>query len=116
MKNDVTLLNTVDRLKEASRDNDAPVWRDLAKRLTGPTRNRTEVNVSTINRHCSDGDVVAVPGKVLGAGTLDASVTVGAFDFSGGALDRIAAAGGRALSLEELVDETPSGSDVRIME
>lgn len=116
MKSNVTLLDTVDRLKAAARENDAPVWRDIAKRLTRPTRITAEVNVSTINRTCTDGETVAVPGKVLGAGNLQKAVTVGAFNFSRGAIRRIESAGGRAISLDELVDEQPSGSEVRVLE
>ncbi len=59
---------------------------------------------------------MAVPGKVLGAGAMSKPVTVGAFAFSGGAVKRIEDAGGRVLSLGELVEENPSGSEVRILE
>jgi len=116
MKSNTTLLRTIDDMVKAARDNDAEIWRDLADRLSSPTRERAEVNVSTIERHCADGDVVAVPGKVLGAGRLTKDVTVGAFGFSSGAERRIEDAGGRVLSLDELLDERPSGSEVRIME
>ncbi|MBS1263521.1 MAG: 50S ribosomal protein L18e [Methanonatronarchaeales archaeon] len=116
MKSDVTLLRTADRLVKAARENDAPVWRDLAGRLTGPTRRSAEVNVSLIDRACSEDETVAVPGKVLGAGRLSKPVTVGAFAFSEGAVRRIEDAGGRALKLEELVEESPAGSGVRLLE
>lgn len=116
MKEDVTLLRTIDRLVEASRDNDAPVWRDLAERLRGPTRQRAEVNVSSIERNADEGDTVVVPGKVLGSGRLTKPVTVAAFDFSKGAVERIEASGGRSVPVEVLLEEEPKGSGVRIFE
>ncbi|RMF89481.1 MAG: 50S ribosomal protein L18e, partial [Methanobacteriota archaeon] len=60
------------------------------------------------------GDVVAVPGKVLGSGTIAHPLTVAACSFTASAREKITAAGGRCLSIEELVKENPKGSGVRI--
>ena len=39
--------------------------------------------------HASDGDVIVVPGKVLGTGDLNRKVTVAAFSFSKSAVEKI---------------------------
>ncbi len=62
------LLELVDELLRSSREEEAGIWRDLAGRLSKASQLRAEVNVSEIARHTKDKDVVAVPGKILGAG------------------------------------------------
>ncbi|HDM23801.1 MAG TPA: 50S ribosomal protein L18e [Candidatus Bathyarchaeota archaeon] len=92
-----------------------PIWRAVAEQLAKPRRLRAEVNISKINRYTSEGDTVVVPGKVLGCGELDHPVTVAAFAFSKNALEKIKAAGGRAVTIWQLVEENPKGSNVKIM-
>ena len=56
-----------------------------------------------------------VPGKVLGSGEISGGQTVAAFSFSDVAKTKIAASGGRTLSIRELMDENPKGKGVRIL-
>ncbi|AEF96407.1 50S ribosomal protein L18e [Methanotorris igneus] len=109
------LVALIQKLKEEAYKNNAKIWKDIARRLAKPARNRAEVNVSKINRYTKEGDVVVVPGKVLGAGTINHKVTVAAFAFSKTAKQIIEAAGGRCITIEELVKENPKGSNVKIM-
>jgi len=94
----------------------ARIWRDVAERLERPRSRRAEVNVGRINRYTQPGDVVLVPGKVLGAGVIDHPVCVAAFAFSEMARRKIEAVGGECISIRELVERNPKGSGVRIME
>jgi len=73
------------------------------------------VNISKIARYTEKNDTVVVPGKVLAAGELTEPVTVAALGFSSRAKEKIEEAKGRALSIDELVEENPSGSGVRIL-
>jgi large subunit ribosomal protein L18e len=59
---------------------------------------------------------VVVPGKVLGAGSLEHSVSVAAFSFSDQAKVKISKAKGKCLSILDLLESNPKGSDVRILE
>lgn len=90
------------------------LWRDLAARLSKPRRIHHSVNVSRINRATRAGDVIVVPGKVLGAGMIDHSVEVAALAFSKEAERKIVEAGGKCLSLLELADKNPDGGGIRI--
>lgn len=110
-----TLRRLIAELEDLSRKNDSRIWRDLAMRLEGPSRNRAEVNVSRIARHARAGDTIAVPGKLLGAGTIDVAVTVGALNVSQKARAKIERAGGKAVGLLELARDVPNGQNVRIM-
>ncbi len=109
------ILDLVSGLKKQSREKEVPLWRDIAIRLLRPTRQYTEVNLSRLNRYTKDKDLVLVPGKVLGAGEIDHKLTVAALGFSAGAKDKITAAGGSCLTIEELMSQNPDGSKVRIM-
>src|SRR5512136_1992891 len=114
-KTNPNLVVLIQHLKDASRENEAPVWRDIALRLEGPIRHWAEVNVGKINRYASENEVVVVPGKLLGAGEIEKKVTVAAYRSSGQARDKIVKAGGKSLSIEQLVAQNPKGSNVRIM-
>jgi len=110
------LISTVRLLRKKARENNALIWRDVADRLSSSRRRRVVVNVGRLNRHSKEGETVVVPGKVLGAGALDHAVFVAAFAFSGEAEAKISRAKGKCLSISELVEADPRGSNVRIME
>jgi large subunit ribosomal protein L18e len=84
-------------------------------RLEGPASNWAEVNISRLDRYASEDETVVIPGKLLGSGEIDKKLTVAAFRFSGQAKEKIENAGGRNLSIEELLAKNPTGSKVRIM-
>lgn len=114
-KTDPGLVSLIFDLKTWSRENKAPIWRDIAKRLEKPSRVWAEVNISRIALYSSRGDMLIVPGKLLGAGDIDHPVTVAAFRASQGAREKITAAGGSVLTIPEMVRKNPKGTGVRIM-
>ena len=114
-KTNPNLVGLIQRLKDASRVNGAPVWRDIALRLEAPMSHWAEVNVGKLSRYAKDNEVVVIPGKLLGAGEIAKKVTVAAFRFSGQAKEKVQKAGGQNMSIEELVAKYPEGSNVRIM-
>ncbi len=109
------LLLLIDELKMMQRERGGDIWRDIAKRLEKPKRNWAEVNLSKLERYAEDGEVIIVPGKVLASGDLNKKVTIAAFSFSESAKAKIESAGGRNLSISQLMDENPEGSNIRIM-
>ena len=102
-------------LERAGRKEKAPIWDKASAMLSGPTKNRIEVNLGRISRIAADGEAVFVPGKVLGTGVLDHKLTVGAFSFSSSAKSKIESSGGSALSVEEFLKKYPKGSGVRLV-
>ncbi len=102
-------------LRKASRSNESAVWRTLSESLTTPTRRRVSINVSKIDKLTVEGDTVAVPGKVLGFGNISKNVDVAALSFSQSAKDKIAQAGGRAMTFEDLMSANPHGKNVKIL-
>ncbi len=115
MKENPELIALINKLKEQSRVNNVKIWRDIASRLERPNRLYAEVNLSKIERYCKDGETIIVPGKVLGSGMLNKRVTVAAWKFTKSAEEKIKKAGGRVLTIEDLMNENPRGSNIRIM-
>jgi large subunit ribosomal protein L18e len=115
-KTNPQLVDTILDLRQAGRENDAPVWRAVADRLEKPSRAWAEVNVGEVRRVADeDASLIVVPGKVLGGGYLGEEVTVAAWSFSGQAREKIEDEGGRALSLDEAVEEFADGTDAQVV-
>ncbi|ADC66102.1 ribosomal protein L15 [Ferroglobus placidus DSM 10642] len=114
-KTNPNLVRLIDTLLKASAENKAKIWKDVAERLAKPTKHMAEVNVGKIERHLKDNEIALIPGKVLGAGEISRAVKVAAFKFSESAKRKIEEAGGRCMSIEELIKENPKGSNVRIL-
>ncbi|MBO4798456.1 MAG: 50S ribosomal protein L18e [Candidatus Methanomethylophilaceae archaeon] len=114
-KTNPQLVATINKLKAATRETEAAIWRDIALRLEKPKSNWAEANLSKLERYAADGDTVVVPGKVLAAGTLSKKITVAAYSFSDAAVKAIVAAGGKAVSFEELEKSNPKGTGVKIL-
>ncbi len=113
-KTNPRLTDLIAELKSTSRQRDAAVWRDIADRLEKPRRNHAEVNLGRIERYAREEETVVVPGKVLGSGALQKNVTVAAVDFSSSAETKIEQVGD-PVPLEQLLEENPEGSNVRVI-
>ncbi len=109
------LRRTIRFLKKISKENKVKIWKDIAERLERPSRQRIVVNVSRINRYTKEGDVVVVPGKVLGAGNINHKVTVAAIGFSKTAYEKIVSVGGKCMHILELALQNPKGSNIKII-
>jgi large subunit ribosomal protein L18e len=109
------LVQLIRFLKKQSRETQANIWLDVAGHLAKPSRQRVAVNLSRINRHTEKREVIVVPGKVLGTGTLNHPVTVAAFGASEKAKEKLAAAKAKYLSISELVKKNPKGTKVKII-
>jgi len=114
-KSNPRLLELIERLKRHSYENKAPIWKDTAIRLSKPRRSWAEVNISRISRYAKKDEVILVPGRLLGSGNIDKSVTVASFHSSETARRKITDSGGVILTIEELMNKNPKGSRVRIM-
>jgi len=106
---------TIDELRKASARKGAAVWRYVAEILSRSSRARVAVNLSKISRYASEGEVVVVPGKVLGGGVLSKRVTIAAAHFSKAAIEKIERSGSRHMHILDLVKENPEGRGVRII-
>jgi large subunit ribosomal protein L18e len=58
---------------------------------------------------------VVVPGKILASGALDHPVTVASFEASDSAKAKLQAAKSKYITIQELLEENPQGSNVKII-
>ena len=110
-KTNQALIALIGDLKDQSRSTGSALWRDVALSRS----NWAEPNLSRLSRHAADEDVVLIPGKLLGSGDVAGKPSVAAYSVSTGARSKIEAAGGRVLTIRELMNENPDGKGVRIL-
>jgi large subunit ribosomal protein L18e len=107
--------NNIWTLRGAFKKNNAPIWRALERELSRPRKNRREVNVGILAEKTDNGQVVVVPGKVLGSGEIGHKLTVCAITTSESAKKKIKACGGKLINLNNLVEQYPDGKGVRVI-
>lgn len=114
LKENPELVRTLIHLRRAAKANQAPIWGDVAERLARGRHQQTPVNVGHLERLVAPSTTLVIPGKLLAAGHLSKPLTVAAFHFSEQARAKIHAAGGTALSIDDLLKAHPDGSGVRL--
>lgn len=87
----------------------------VADGLAKPSRNRAGVNVSELERTCKAKEDVIIPGKLLADGKITKQVSVACFSSSEAARKKVEGAGGKIISIGEMVEKNPKGTGVRIM-
>ena len=114
-KTNPNLQELIVELKRLSRENEAPIWREIAKRLAKPSRVWSEVNLATIDKHAKAKESVIVAGKLLGIGNLSKPVNIAAYSASASAIKKVEQSGGSFTKILELAEKNPKGSGIRIM-
>jgi large subunit ribosomal protein L18e len=107
--------NTIWTLRRAFKNNKAQIWKALEYELSSRRSNRREVNVGRLSDITKDGDVVIIPGKLLGSGVIDHKLTICTFSISEGAAKKTLEAGGKIITLDRLIEKYPDGKGVRII-
>jgi len=113
-KENPELRHLLIHLRRAAKAHEAPIWGAVARRLARSRHQTTPVNVGHLQRLVEPSATVVIPGKLLADGLLSKPLTVAAFQFSAAARTKIHAAGGKALTIEELLKAKPNGTGVRL--
>jgi len=109
------LRRLIEDLNKARFERDAPIWRAVAEGLNRPRRKSYKVNVFKIEKYAKPNDRIIVPGTVLGTGEIKKPVIVAALKFSKTAREKIEKAGGKCMTIQEMVEKYPDGSGITIM-
>jgi large subunit ribosomal protein L18e len=105
----------INALQKTSAKHDAGIWKRVAELIARPARQRPTVNIGKIGRYTNAGDIIVVPGKVLGSGTIPHKVTVAALNASATARSAIVGAGGSLITIDELMAKVPKGKGISII-
>ncbi|MDI6730549.1 MAG: 50S ribosomal protein L18e [Candidatus Altarchaeum sp.] len=108
-------VKLVSDLKIFNADKSYGIWDKVIKELSRSRKNRRNVNLWKINKNTNEGDVIIVPGKVLGHGEISHKVTIAAFEFSEGVKQKTTNNNVRLMSIYELLNENPKGSNIKII-
>ena len=93
----------------------SPAWNAVARGMNRPRRKAYEVNVYQLETYAKPKDQIVVPGVVLAHGEITKPITVAALKFSKQARDKIEKAGGKCMSLQDMIAKHPDGKAIRIM-
>jgi len=97
----------------ASKKNDK--WVEISGMISGPRRNRIDVNLTDLNKESKDGDKMLVPGKVLSQGEIDKKIKVVALGFSERAREKLLKKGCEVKSILEEIKSNPSAEGIKIL-
>lgn len=98
-------IQTLTLLRQAGKSSERRIWRDMSNRLESHKSQLSNVNISKVSKLTKEGDVVIIPGKVLGSGIIDHKIHIGAFSFSGVAVEKIRRADGEPLSIRAFIQK-----------
>jgi large subunit ribosomal protein L18e len=108
------LKELIHDLRKASVTQDVGVWAAVAEDLERATRKHAAVNLSVLARSTKQGEIIIVPGKVLGDGEIAHALTIAALGFSQNAQSKLKASKATIMTIKELVAKDPKGKTVRI--
>ena len=114
-KTNPMLISLIHELKKQANEGDAPIWKDIALRLEKSSSNWPEVNLNRISKYSDEKETALIPGKVLSDGDLTKKVSIAAWSFSEKSREKIKKAGGKYMSIEELLKSNRKGKDIRIL-
>ncbi len=83
---------------------------ELGKKLTGPTKKQTSINVGEL-----DGKNIIVVGRVLGQGEIDKKITVAALGFSEQAREKLKKAGCEIRTIKQEIEKNSELKGVTII-
>src|SRR3990172_229802 len=98
----------------ASKKNNA--WNQIAAVLSGPRRQRLNLNLDEINKISKAGEIIAIPGKVLSQGEIDKKIKLVALAFSESAKKKIMEAKSEMETILNEIKKNPSAKGVRILD
>ncbi len=102
----------VETLKQANKN---PSWRKVAQKISAGRRNYLSINLNEIDKKTSEGDTVAVVGKILGKGEVTKKVRVCALGFSESALEKMKSVKSEAVRLIDEIKKNPKAEGVKII-
>ena len=105
-KTNIKLVETIELAKKNN-------LLDLAKRLSGPTRLQSKVNLEDLNKLKEEKILVA--GKVLGNGQIERKISISALGFSKSALEKLKKKGCETKTIKQEIEKNKKLEGVKII-
>jgi len=88
-------------------------WQEVSVMLVRSKRQSIKVNLAKLEKETKDGDVIVVPGKILGSGIINHKLTLGALSYSLSVKDKMKKV--KILSLDKMAEDYKNGKGVKII-
>jgi large subunit ribosomal protein L18e len=90
-------------------------WLEIANILSGPRKNRVNLNLEDLEKEVKEGEIVIVAGKVLSKGNLSKKAKIVAIGFSENAKEKLLNSKIEVSSILEEIKKNPEAKGVRIL-
>jgi len=108
-KTNKELVKTIQNLKKNEN------WINIARIISGPRKNLSNLNLEKINTDSKEGDIVVIPGKVLSQGEIDKKIKIIALGFSKKAIDKLSKSKTEFSFINEEVKKNPNAKEIKIL-
>ncbi len=109
-KDSVKLIKTIIAAKKNKS------WIKIAEILSGPRKNRTNLNLEEIDKKVKEEEVVVIPGKILSQGSVNKKIKIIALNFSDKAKEKLLKSKCEISSIIEEIKKNPEGKGIKILE
>ncbi len=92
-----------------------PKWKKVAQKLSGSRKQYLEMNLNEIDSKTKEGDIVIIPGKVLGNGNLSKKIKICAMAFSNSAIVKIKHLKGETTDILQEIKTNPKAEGVKVL-
>ena len=90
-------------------------WVKLAHVLSGSTRMQLSVNLEQIDKQAKAGDIILVPGKILGSGNITKKLRICALGISSSAREKLRATKSEFITIEQEMKDNPKGEGIKVI-
>ena len=92
-----------------------PSWRDVAKIISGSTRNYASKNLFEIDEVTKTGDTVIIVGKILSKGELTKKIRICALAISEKAKEKLKSSKSEIVSILEEITKNPKAEGIKVL-
>ena len=90
-------------------------WKEVASVLSGPRKNRANINLEEISNAGNEGETVVVPGKVLSQGEINKKLKIIALNFSEKAKEKLLKAKIETSNIFDEIKKNPEAKGIKVL-
>ena len=90
-------------------------WLGVAGILSGPRRNRININLEDIDKEAKEGETIIVSGKVLSQGDITKKVKIASLNFSEKAKEKLLNAKCEISNILDEIKKNPQAKNIKVL-